>query len=237
MLSQRPGGTEVSAALLSASHLTVKFGGLVAVNDVSFEVQRGEVFTLIGPNGAGKTTVFNLISRIYQPTAAASVRRRGPDRAAAARGGGAGHRAHLPEHRVVRVRQRAAEPADRPPHPPPHRRCGRTCCSPAPCAVPRCRPAHKAEEVIDFLDLQHHRDPLVGGLALWRAQGGRTGARAVRRAEAAAAGRAVVGPERRGDRRHGLLDPGHPARPGHHRADGRARHDAWCRRCPTACWR
>ena len=58
----------MSAPLLTACHLTVKFGGLVAVNDVSFEVQRGEVFTLIGPNGAGKTTVFNLISRIYQPT-------------------------------------------------------------------------------------------------------------------------------------------------------------------------
>jgi branched-chain amino acid transport system ATP-binding protein len=54
--------------LLTASGLTVRFGGVVAVNKVSFEVRRGEVFTLIGPNGAGKTTVFNLISRIYTPT-------------------------------------------------------------------------------------------------------------------------------------------------------------------------
>jgi branched-chain amino acid transport system ATP-binding protein len=54
--------------LLSARELSVRFGGVLAVNKVSFDVRRGEVFTLIGPNGAGKTTVFNLISRIYEPT-------------------------------------------------------------------------------------------------------------------------------------------------------------------------
>jgi len=54
--------------LLSARNLSVRFGGVLAVDDVSFDVRRGEVFTLIGPNGAGKTTVFNLISRIYNPT-------------------------------------------------------------------------------------------------------------------------------------------------------------------------
>ena len=58
----------MSDILLSARHLSVRFGGVLAVNDVSFDVRRGEVFTLIGPNGAGKTTVFNLISRIYTPT-------------------------------------------------------------------------------------------------------------------------------------------------------------------------
>ena len=55
--------------LLSARNLSVRFGGVLAVNNVSFDVHKGEVFTLIGPNGAGKTTVFNLISRIYTPTA------------------------------------------------------------------------------------------------------------------------------------------------------------------------
>jgi branched-chain amino acid transport system ATP-binding protein len=54
--------------LLQAQELSVRFGGVLAVNKVSFDVRRGEVFTLIGPNGAGKTTVFNLISRIYTPT-------------------------------------------------------------------------------------------------------------------------------------------------------------------------
>ena len=46
----------------------MRFGGVLAVDNVSFDVKKGEVFTLIGPNGAGKTTVFNLISRLYTPT-------------------------------------------------------------------------------------------------------------------------------------------------------------------------
>ena len=58
----------MSELLLSAKNLSVRFGGVLAVNNVSFDVKPGEVFTLIGPNGAGKTTVFNLISRIYTPT-------------------------------------------------------------------------------------------------------------------------------------------------------------------------
>ena len=50
-------------------NLTVKFGGLTAVDNVSFALNEGEVFTIIGPNGAGKTTLFNLISRLYTPSA------------------------------------------------------------------------------------------------------------------------------------------------------------------------
>jgi branched-chain amino acid transport system ATP-binding protein len=57
-----------STPVLSVRQLGVRFGGVVAVNEVSFDVHPGEVLTLIGPNGAGKTTVFNLISRIYEPT-------------------------------------------------------------------------------------------------------------------------------------------------------------------------
>jgi branched-chain amino acid transport system ATP-binding protein len=52
----------------AAHDLGVSFGGIRAVDSVSFEVEAGQVFTIIGPNGAGKTTIFNLISRIYEPT-------------------------------------------------------------------------------------------------------------------------------------------------------------------------
>jgi len=54
---------------LQVRKLSVNFGGVRAVSGVSFDVAKGEVFTLIGPNGAGKTTVFNLVSGIYEPSA------------------------------------------------------------------------------------------------------------------------------------------------------------------------
>ena len=56
-------------SLLGAVDLSVHFGGVKAVRDVSFSVEEGEVFSIVGPNGAGKTTIFNLISRIYDVTA------------------------------------------------------------------------------------------------------------------------------------------------------------------------
>ena len=56
------------AVLLQASHVTMQFGGLKAVNDVDMEIKKGEVHALIGPNGAGKTTFFNIVSGIYTPT-------------------------------------------------------------------------------------------------------------------------------------------------------------------------
>jgi branched-chain amino acid transport system ATP-binding protein len=54
--------------VLRVEHLTMRFGGIVAVDDLSFDVQRGTITALIGPNGAGKTTVFNCITGFYKPT-------------------------------------------------------------------------------------------------------------------------------------------------------------------------
>src|SRR6185312_4560876 len=57
------------SALLAVQGLTIRFGGVTALEDVSFEVARGAICGLIGPNGAGKTTLFNCISRLYDPAA------------------------------------------------------------------------------------------------------------------------------------------------------------------------
>jgi branched-chain amino acid transport system ATP-binding protein len=59
----------LSDPVLTVDHLSMRFGGLVAVNDLSFTAGRGDITALIGPNGAGKTTVFNCITGFYKPTA------------------------------------------------------------------------------------------------------------------------------------------------------------------------
>jgi branched-chain amino acid transport system ATP-binding protein len=63
--------------VLTVEHLSMRFGGLVAVNDLSFNVGRGDITALIGPNGAGKTTVFNCVTGFYKPTEGRIVMRHG----------------------------------------------------------------------------------------------------------------------------------------------------------------
>jgi branched-chain amino acid transport system ATP-binding protein len=60
--------TPVNDPILRVEHLSMKFGGLVAIGDLSFQARRGEITALIGPNGAGKTTVFNCITGFYKPS-------------------------------------------------------------------------------------------------------------------------------------------------------------------------
>ena len=56
------------APLLEVEHLTMRFGGLVAIDDLSFTAQQRQITAIIGPNGAGKTTVFNCLTGFYKPT-------------------------------------------------------------------------------------------------------------------------------------------------------------------------
>lgn len=55
-------------AILDVRNVTLKFGGLTALDDVSFHINEGEILGLIGPNGAGKTTCFNAVTGVYRPT-------------------------------------------------------------------------------------------------------------------------------------------------------------------------
>jgi branched-chain amino acid transport system ATP-binding protein len=150
--------------LLRVEQLTKRFGGLTAVDDVSFGVREGEIYTIIGPNGAGKTTIFNLVSLIY-PASAGRIVYRGedltslaPDRVVSRGIGRTFQNIELFEHATVlqnlligchaqaqsnfiaemlflpSVRRREVE----------HRR--------------------RVEKVIDFLNLQVHRDSRVAGL-------------------------------------------------------------------------
>ena len=154
----------MSDILLSAHDLTVRFGGVLAVNQVSFEVRQGEVFTLIGPNGAGKTTVFNLISRIYTPTSG-HLDYQGqrlsdmPAHAVAAAGiARTFQNIELFEHATVLQNLLIGRHV--------HNRTGFWSQMLFTSSVRDAERAtrQKVEEVIDFLDLQHYRDTLVAGL-------------------------------------------------------------------------
>jgi branched-chain amino acid transport system ATP-binding protein len=146
----------------------VRFGGVLAVNKVSFEVRQGEVFTLIGPNGAGKTTVFNLISRIYTPTSGSisylgpqgmvALTEQAPQAIAALGIARTFQNIELFEHASVLHNLLIGRHT--------HRRTGFW---QELVFSPEVRRAElearaKAEDVIDFLGLQHYRDTYVAGL-------------------------------------------------------------------------
>jgi len=150
--------------LLSAKDLSVRFGGVLAVNGVSFDVKRGEVFTLIGPNGAGKTTVFNLISRIYTPTKGEiefegrKLSELAPHEVAKLGIARTFQNIELFEHATVLQNLLIGRHT--------HRETGLWS---ELFFTPRARRAEvaareKVEQVIDLLDLQHHRESLVAGL-------------------------------------------------------------------------
>ena len=63
----------ITPPILQVEHLTMRFGGLTAIDDLSFDARRGEITAIIGPNGAGKTTVFNCITGFYKPTSGRMV--------------------------------------------------------------------------------------------------------------------------------------------------------------------
>ena len=157
-----------ASTLLSANNLSVRFGGVLAVNKVSFDVQPGEVFTLIGPNGAGKTTVFNLISRIYTPTTGEidylgpkgliRLTEQLPQSVAGLGIARTFQNIELFEHATVLHNLLIGRHTQR--------KSGfwQDLLFTAATRNAEIQARQKAEEVIEFLDLQHHRDSMVAGL-------------------------------------------------------------------------
>ncbi|WP_298848329.1 ABC transporter ATP-binding protein [uncultured Ruegeria sp.] len=151
-------------SLLEFENVTLKFGGLTAVDDLSFEVQEGEVFAIVGPNGAGKSTVFNLISRFYDPFVG-SIRFDNHDLLQVKPSGVAAYgvartfqNIELFEHATVlqnllvgRHRHRRTNLISEILFTPSARR-------------QELENREKVEQIIDFLDLQANRDKMISGL-------------------------------------------------------------------------
>ncbi len=151
-------------SLLSVSDLSISFGGVKAVDGISFDVTPGEVFTIVGPNGAGKSTIFNMISRFYQPSSGSihfdgqDITAMRPDQIAPLGIARTFQNIELFEHSTVMHNLLVGQHARRGTHwlsnvffLPDTRR-------------DELRMREKAEQVIDFLDLQSYRDKLIAGL-------------------------------------------------------------------------
>jgi branched-chain amino acid transport system ATP-binding protein len=147
-----------------ADGLAINFGGIRALDGVTFEVEPGQVFTIIGPNGAGKTTIFNLVSRLYEPTAGRVVFRdeditRVPPHEIAGRGiARTFQNIELFQHATVLQNLLLGRHTHR-----------RTRFVEELLFLPRVRAQeleHReaVEQVIDFLDLQAYRDTFIASL-------------------------------------------------------------------------
>jgi branched-chain amino acid transport system ATP-binding protein len=149
---------------LIVDDVTLRFGGLTAVDSVSFAVEPGEIFTMIGPNGAGKTSIFNVISRFYQPSSGRlsfhgrDITRVPPHEVAKLGIARTFQNIELFENATVlsnllvgRHRHATTRPWEE------------------VLFLPKVRRAERAhrdrvEQVIDFLDLQGYRDQIIAGL-------------------------------------------------------------------------
>ncbi len=151
-------------SLLEIKNATLKFGGVVAVNDLSFSVEEGEVYAIVGPNGAGKSTVFNLISRFYDPFAGSfhfggtDLLKQKPDQVADLGIARTFQNIELFEHATVLQNLLVGRHRHR-----------KTNLIEEMLFLPRVRRAEHenreaVEEVIDFLDLQAYRDKMIAGL-------------------------------------------------------------------------
>lgn len=151
-------------SLLEIDRATLKFGGVTAVNDLSFSVEEGEVYAIVGPNGAGKSTVFNLISRFYDPYsgrisfAGENLLDRRADAVADLGIARTFQNIELFDHATVLQNLLVGRHRHR-----------RTSMIEELLFTPRVRREERrhrevVEEVIDFLDLQPYRDKMIAGL-------------------------------------------------------------------------
>ncbi|MFC4216187.1 ABC transporter ATP-binding protein [Pseudophaeobacter arcticus] len=151
-------------SLLEIKNATLKFGGVVAVNNLSFSVEEGEVYAIVGPNGAGKSTAFNLISRFYEPFAGTftfdgnNLLERDADQVADLGIARTFQNIELFEHATVLQNLLVGRHRHR-----------KTTLLEEMFFTPRVRREEErhreaVEEVIDFLDLQPYRNKMIAGL-------------------------------------------------------------------------
>lgn len=151
-------------SLLSVEDISIEFGGIKAVDSVSFDVQKGDIYTIVGPNGAGKTTIFNIISRIYNASEG-SVHFEGQNIT------------DLPTHSIagkgiartfqnIELFDRATVLQNLLIGRHTHRKSNLFSELLFLPSVKRLEIEHrkKVEEIIDFLDLQHYRDQMISNL-------------------------------------------------------------------------